>query len=36
MTNLFQPLDFTINEAAKAFLKRKYTEWYNGETPKAL
>ena len=36
MTNLFQPLDLTVNGAAKAFLKRKYTEWYSGEVSKAL
>ena len=31
MINLFQPLDLTVNGAAKAFLKRKCTEWYSGE-----
>ena len=36
MTNLFQPLDLTVNGAAKAFLKRKYTEWYSGTVSKAL
>ena len=36
MTNLFQPLDLTVNGAAKAFLKRKYTEWCSGEIAKAL
>ena len=36
ITNLFQPLDLTINGAAKAFLKRKYTKWYSGEISKAL
>ena len=36
MTNLFQPLDLTVNGAAKALLKRKYTEWYSGEIAKAL
>ena len=36
MTNLFRPLDLTVNGAAKAFLKRKYTEWYSGEVSKAL
>ena len=29
MTNLFQPLDRTVNGAAKAFLKSKFTEWYS-------
>ena len=36
ITNLFQPLDVTVNGAAKAFLKRKYTECYSGEISKAL
>ena len=36
MTNLFQPLNLTVNGAAKAFLKRKYTEGYSGETSEAL
>ena len=36
ITNLFQPLNLTVNGAAKAFLKRKYTEWYSGEISKAL
>ena len=31
MTNLFQPLDLTVNGAAKSFLKRKYTQGYSGE-----
>ena len=29
MTNLFQPLDLTVNRNAKAFMKRKFTEWYS-------
>ena len=29
MTNLFQPLDLTVNGSAKAFMKRKFTEWYS-------
>ena len=29
MTNLFHPLDRIVNGAAKAFLKSKFTEWYN-------
>ena len=36
MTNLFQLLDLNVNGAAKAFLKRKYIEWYSGEISKAL
>ena len=30
MTDLYQPLDLTVNGAAKAFMKWKYTEWYSG------
>ena len=29
MTQLFQSLDFTENGAAKAIMKRKFTEWCN-------
>ena len=29
MTNLFQPLDLAINRSAKAFMKKKFTEWYS-------
>ena len=36
MTNLFQPLDLTVNGATKAFLERKYTEWYSKKISKAL
>ena len=36
MINLFQPLDLTINGAAKAFLKRIYIEWYSKQISKAL
>ena len=36
MANLFEPLDLTVNGAAKAFLKRKYAEWYSEEISKAL
>ena len=34
-TILFQSLDLTINRAAKAFLKRKYTKCCQGEISKA-
>ena len=27
MTHLFQPLDLTVNGAAKSYLKRRFTEW---------
>ena len=35
-TQLFQPLDLAVNGAAKAFMKREYTELYSGEIAKAL
>ena len=31
MTNYFQPLDLTVNGAAKQFLKGKFQEWYATE-----
>ena len=36
MTNLFQPLDLTVNGSAKAFMKRKFTEWYSSQISKQL
>ena len=36
MTNLFQPLDLTVNGSAKAFMKKKFTEWYSLEVTKQL
>ena len=36
MTNLFQPLDLTINRSGKAFMKKKFTEWYSLEVTKQL
>lgn len=36
MTNKFQPLDLTVSGAAKAFLKRKFTEWYSSQVTKTL
>ena len=29
MTQLFQPSDLTINGAAKAYMKKRFTEWYS-------
>ena len=29
MTQLFQPLDLTVNGTAKAYMKRRFTEWYS-------
>ena len=28
MTQLFQPLDFTVNKHCKSYLKRLFSEWY--------
>ena len=36
MTNLFQPLDLTISRSAKAFMKKKFIEWYSLEVMKQL
>ena len=36
MTNLFQPLDLTVNGSFKAFMKQKFTEWYSKEITKGL
>ena len=36
MTSLFQPLDLTVNGSAKAFMKKKITEWYSLEVTKQL
>ena len=36
MTNLFQPLDLTVNGSAKAFMKRKFTEWYSSSISQQL
>ena len=29
MTQLFQPLELTVNGAVKAYMKRRFTEWYS-------
>ena len=34
MTNLFQPLDLTVNGTTKAFLKKKLTECYSSKKEK--
>ena len=36
MTNLFQPLDLTVNGSVKAFLKKKFTEWYSSSISKQI
>ena len=34
MTNLYQPLDLTVNGYAKSFTKRMFTEWFASEISK--
>ena len=36
MTHLFQPLDLTVNGAAKSYLKRRFTEWFSAMIAKDL
>ena len=36
MTNLFQPLDLTINRSTIAFMNKKFTKWYSLEIMKQL
>ena len=36
MTHLFQPLDLTVNGHCKAFLKRKFTQWFAQQFDKYL
>ena len=36
MTNLFQPLNLMVNRRAKAFIKRKFNEWYSLQVMKQL
>ena len=36
MTHLFQPLDLTVNGAAKSYLKRRFTEWCSSQIAKQL
>ena len=31
LTNKFQPLDISVNKAAKAFIQNKYNEWFSDE-----
>ena len=28
LTNKFQPLDFSVNKAAKSFIQNKYNDWF--------
>ena len=36
MTNIYQPLDLTVNGYAKAFMKKKFTEWFATQISEAL
>ena len=36
MTNLYQPLDLTMNGYAKSFMKRMFTEWLASKVCEAL
>ena len=36
ITNHFQPLDLTVNDLAKTFLKEKFGNWYANEVTKQL
>ena len=29
MTQIFQPLDLTVNGSTKAFMKKRFIEWYS-------
>ena len=35
-TDLLQPLDISINKAAKSFLRQKFDDWYAAEIVKQL
>ena len=32
-TNLFQPLDISVNESTKCFIADKYQDWYTEKVP---
>ena len=36
LTNKFQPLDITVNKAAKAFIQNMYNEWFSNEVATQL
>ena len=36
MTNLFQPLDLIVSGSAKAYMKRKFNEWYSTSISRQL
>ena len=35
-TNLFQPLDISVNKSVKSFISEKYQEWYTSEVTSQL
>ena len=36
MTDIFQPLDLTINRSTKSFFKRKFTQWYFSQIQRGM
>ena len=36
LTNKFQPLDLTINKAAKAFIQKPYNDWFSDQVGRKL
>ena len=36
ITNFYQPLDLTVNDYCKRFLKRKFNEWYSDQVKAQL
>ena len=36
MTKYYQPLELTVNDYAKRYLKRKFIEWYSGQVKSQL
>ena len=36
MTNVFQPLDLTVNRSCKSFLRNHSQDWYSNEIRKQM
>ena len=36
MTNLYQPLDLSVNKAAKDFTRKKFSEWYTRQLTNSM
>ena len=36
LTNKFQPLDLTVNKAAKAFVQNQYNDWFSDQVARQL